>query len=113
MAAVPATGRTGGRCACVPAGRGVTVARGAVCVSAAVAGRAAVGRGRTGSNPTGSGAGAGRGTCAFAAARARLAVLPVVGGGIALGGVGAGGTGVRGEAGGLRQAGGAAGFARG
>ena len=88
-------GRTGGRCGCAVAGRGVTVVRGGVGFNAAVAGRAPVGRGRTGSNPAGSGAGSGRGTCEFAAARARLAVLPVVGGGIALAGViGAGGVGM-------------------
>nr|WP_321808001.1 hypothetical protein [Burkholderia sp. BCC1993] len=78
------------------AGRGVTAVRGAAgCFSAAAAGRAAVGCGRTGSNPAGSGAGLGRGTWVFAAARARLAVLPVVGGGMALVAPGAGGGGMR------------------
>ncbi|WP_220455363.1 hypothetical protein [Burkholderia cepacia] len=84
--------------------------RGVVGFNAAVAGRAAVGRGRTGSNPTGSGAGSGRGTCEFAAARARLAVLPVVGGGIALaGGIGAGCVGARWGAVGFNQPDGATG----
>ncbi|HDR9175764.1 TPA: hypothetical protein QDB23_002995 [Burkholderia vietnamiensis] len=87
-----------------PTGRGATVARGALgcfdaataaVAAAAAAGRAAVGCGRTGWNPAGSGAGFGRGPCAFAAARARLAVLPVVGGGIALGVAGTGGAGMR------------------
>ncbi|XJV80666.1 hypothetical protein AB3469_12460 [Burkholderia anthina] len=75
----------------------MTEVRGAAgCFSAAAAGRTAVGRGRTGSNPAGSGAGSGRGTCAFAAARARLAVLPVVGGGSGLVVVvGTGGVGTR------------------
>ncbi|CAB3773187.1 hypothetical protein BPA30113_06018 [Burkholderia paludis] len=90
----------------------MTAARGALGFDAALAGRAAVGRGRTGSNPTGSGAGSGRGTCEFAAARARLAVLPVVGGGIALpGGVGAGAAGMRCGAAGFSQPDGATGSA--
>ncbi|WP_232515191.1 hypothetical protein [Burkholderia ambifaria] len=83
------------------------------CFSAAVAGRAVVGCGRTGSNPAGSGAGLGRGTCAFAAARARLAVLPVVGGGIALAVPGAGGAGIRLAGVGFSQPDGATGSASG
>nr|WP_279607548.1 hypothetical protein [Burkholderia ambifaria] len=92
----------------------MTAVRGAAgCFSAAVAGRAAVGCGRTGSNPAGSGAGLGRGTCAFAAARARLAVLPVVGGGIALAAPGAGGAGIRLAGVGFSQPDGATGSASG
>ncbi|WP_432418121.1 hypothetical protein [Burkholderia latens] len=92
----------------------MTAARGAAgCFNAAAAGRAAVGRGRTGSNPAGSGAGLGRGVWAFAAARARLAVLPVGGGGIALAAPGAGGVGMRRPAVGFSQPDGATGSASG
>nr|WP_269466222.1 hypothetical protein [Burkholderia ubonensis] len=105
-----------------PTGRGATVARGALgcfdaataaVAAAAAAGRAAVGCGRTGWNPAGSGAGFGRGPCAFAAARARLAVLPVVGGGIALGVAGTGGAGMRLAGVGFSHPDGATGSARG
>ncbi|MBR8303521.1 hypothetical protein KDW49_22695 [Burkholderia dolosa] len=86
----------------MPIGRGATAARGvAVGFCAGAAGRTTVGRGRTGSNPAGSGAGPGRDTGAFAAARARLAVLPIVGGGIALALVDACGAGARAAAAGL------------
>ncbi|WP_279612164.1 hypothetical protein [Burkholderia latens] len=114
MAPVPVTGRAGARAGVAAAGRGVTAARGAAgCFIAAAAGRAAAGCGRTGSNPAGSGAGLGRGVCAFAAARARLAVLPVVGGGIALVAPGAGGAGMRLPGAGFNQPDGATGSASG